>query len=100
MTSATSAYTPSGYGTGLTAAKPPGTSCAKLATVIAVESLVLAHQGGWDEMLMVLGPILLFWWILRTARRRAERAGELIATAPEGTAHQPAEPDTAPLDES
>jgi hypothetical protein len=47
--------------------------------VTAVQSIVLAHQGGWDEMLMVLGPILLFWWILRTARRRAERAGELSA---------------------
>lgn len=38
-------------------------------------SIVLAHQGGWDEMLMVAGPILLFWLILRLARRRAERFG-------------------------
>ena len=34
---------------------------------------MLAHQGGWDEMLMVAAPILLFWLILRLARRRAER---------------------------
>ena len=31
---------------------------------------VLAHQGGWDEILMVLGPILVFWLILRAARRQ------------------------------
>ena len=34
---------------------------------------LLAHQGGWDEMLMVAGPILVFALILRAANRRAER---------------------------
>jgi hypothetical protein len=34
--------------------------------------LVLAHQGGWDEILLVAGPILVFVLLLRTANRRAD----------------------------
>lgn len=33
---------------------------------------ILAHQGGWDEMLMVAAPILVIVGLLRLARRRAE----------------------------
>jgi hypothetical protein len=36
--------------------------------------VIFAHQGGWDEMLMVLVPIGLFIGLLRLAKRRAERA--------------------------
>ncbi|HKA04472.1 MAG TPA: hypothetical protein VKD67_09085 [Acidimicrobiales bacterium] len=36
--------------------------------------MVLAHQGGWDEMLMVLGPILVIVLLLRLAKKRADRA--------------------------
>ncbi len=35
--------------------------------------LLLAHQGGWDEALMVLVPIGLFAFVLFMANRRAER---------------------------
>ncbi len=39
--------------------------------------LVLAHQGGWDEFLMFLVPVVLGMWGLRfTARRAAEKARE------------------------
>jgi hypothetical protein len=31
---------------------------------------VLAHQGGWDEILFVLGPILVVIGLLAVARRR------------------------------
>jgi hypothetical protein len=46
--------------------------------------MVFAHQGGWDEMLMVLVPIALLVGLLRLAKRRAdraaaERAGETAA---------------------
>ena len=34
---------------------------------------VLAHQGGWDEILLVLGPILLIGGLLRLAKRRVTR---------------------------
>jgi hypothetical protein len=36
--------------------------------------MVLAHQGGWDEILMVLGPILVIVLLLRLAKKRADRA--------------------------
>ena len=32
---------------------------------------LLAHQGGWDEILMVLGPVVIFVYLLRIARKRA-----------------------------
>lgn len=32
--------------------------------------VVLAHQGGWDEMLMVAVPILAIALLLRLAKRR------------------------------
>lgn len=35
-------------------------------------STVLAHQGGWDEMLMVILPLLVFAGLLLLARRRAD----------------------------
>lgn len=40
--------------------------------MVIVGSLV-AHQGGWDEMLLVAVPILVFYAILRLAKRRADR---------------------------
>ena len=33
---------------------------------------ILAHQGGWDESLFVIGPLVLIVFLLRTAKRRAE----------------------------
>ena len=35
-------------------------------------AVVLAHQGGWDEVLLVLAPIALFSVLLYVANRRAE----------------------------
>ena len=32
---------------------------------------ILAHQGGWDEILMVAVPCALLVWLLRVARRRS-----------------------------
>ena len=34
---------------------------------------VLAHQGGWDEILMVMGPIGLIAGLLRLAKHRVTR---------------------------
>jgi hypothetical protein len=34
---------------------------------------ILAHQGGWDEIVMVAGPIAVFAGLLAVARRRALR---------------------------
>ena len=35
---------------------------------------VLAHEGGWDEMLLVAVPIAIFVVLLRIANSRAGRA--------------------------
>lgn len=34
---------------------------------------LLAHQGGWDEDLLVAGPLLVVVGLLWLAKRRAER---------------------------
>jgi hypothetical protein len=33
---------------------------------------VFAHQGGWDETLFVVVPLVIFAGLLRMAKRRAE----------------------------
>ena len=33
--------------------------------------MIVAHQGGWDEMFLVLGPIVLFAFLLHVANKRA-----------------------------
>lgn len=38
---------------------------------MTIAAVVLAHQGGWDEMLMVVAPIALFVLLLRIANSRA-----------------------------
>jgi hypothetical protein len=38
-----------------------------------VTTSVLAHQGGWDELLMVLVPIAIFALLLMVANRRASQ---------------------------
>lgn len=38
--------------------------------VISVISALLAHQGGWDEILMVAGPIAIIVGLLAIVRRR------------------------------
>jgi hypothetical protein len=42
----------------------------------AVMALLLAHQGGWDEMLFVAVPIVIFGGLLAIANRRASRIGQ------------------------
>ena len=39
----------------------------------AALATVVAHQGGWDEALMVLVPIALIVWVLKAANDRAKR---------------------------
>lgn len=44
-------------------------------TVHAVFS-VIAHQGGWDEILLIAGPMLVIGWLLVIAKRRVDAAAE------------------------
>ena len=40
--------------------------------VLARPAEVLAHQGGWDEVIFVLAPLVVFAVLLAVARRRVE----------------------------
>ena len=35
---------------------------------------LIAHQGGWDEILMFVGPIVLAFFIIRGLERRGRAA--------------------------
>jgi hypothetical protein len=65
-------------GAGPATAKHGGVTASKGAEGrrVTVVDVVLAHQGGWDEMLAVLVPVTLFWLLLRLANRRARRLEE------------------------
>lgn len=39
--------------------------------------VLLAHQGGWDEVLLVGGPILIIAGLLRVAKRRVDAAASV-----------------------
>ncbi len=39
-------------------------------------SYLLAHQGGWDEILLVVGPIAILGGLLKMANRRADRLAD------------------------
>ena len=45
----------------------------------AATSVVLAHQGGWDEMLFVLVPLVVFvtlqWLNRRKTRQQNDKSG-------------------------
>ena len=55
----------------------------------SVVALLLAHQGGWDEILLVLTPIALFAGLLWLANSRANR--ELQRRRAAAAAEDPAE---------
>ena len=44
-----------------------------------MNNLTLAHQGGWDEILMVAGPVMIFAWLLSVARKRAQTLADAEA---------------------
>ena len=41
---------------------------------MTVATALLAHQGGWDEILIILGPVLVIGGALWLAKRRVDRA--------------------------
>ena len=46
-----------------------------------IPAAIVAHQGGWDEMLLVAGPIALVAGLLWLARRRVTRAAQPADTS-------------------
>jgi hypothetical protein len=47
-----------------------------------VPAVLLAHQGGWDELLLVAVPVAVIALLLVLADRRAKRALERSAAEP------------------
>lgn len=37
---------------------------------------ILAHQGGWDEILIIVGPLALIVWVVALVRYRMRREDE------------------------
>ena len=58
---------------------------------------MLAHQGGWDEALLVVGPLAVIGLLLWLANRRvtAQLAAAAEAPEPPSSSGPPAAPDTA-----
>ena len=55
----------------------PGSVVFQMDPIAAVPTLtVLAHQGGWDEMLMVFVPVSLFAALLYVANKRAAKLAD------------------------
>ena len=59
---------------------------------------LLAHQGGWDEVLLVLGPILIIAGLLRLAKRRVDRLQPQNPAEPTDTAADTAADQADPAD--
>ncbi len=57
-------------------------------------SAIFGHQGGWDEILFVLAPLVVFAGLLLGARRRVDRL-ETDGDATERPADEPRASDPA-----
>ncbi len=53
-------------------------------TVVAAVS-ILAHQGGWDELLLIAGPIIVVVGLLALVKRRVEAAAQQAAVGDPAT---------------
>lgn len=60
----------------------------------AVDVAVLAHQGGWDEILLVVGPLAVVAGLLWLANKRVSR--QLEAAQAEAQPEEPPEPEPQP----
>jgi hypothetical protein len=43
-------------------------------SIVRLAGVIYGHQGGWDEVLLVLVPIAVMVALLAVAKRRAERS--------------------------
>ena len=62
-------------------------------TAVPLHASVFAHQGGWDEILFVLAPLLVFAGLLAVARKRA---GQLEAERDGAATDEPDREETGP----
>jgi hypothetical protein len=50
---------------------------------------LLAHQGGWDEILLVAAPMAFVGWLLWVAKKRMNRAAPPTAESTPGVEPMP-----------
>ena len=50
-----------------------------MASPATVATVIVAHQGGWDEILLVAGPIIVVIGLLALVKRRVEEAARRAA---------------------
>lgn len=46
---------------------------------------MLAHQGGWDEILLIVGPVLVVVGLLRLAKKRVDQVQRPPLDPPDST---------------
>lgn len=73
--------------------RPGATRSRDTGSVLTTAFIVLAHQGGWDEMLMVLTPIAVFALLLKLANSRAKAAQAAREAAGQPATQSAAQPD-------
>lgn len=58
---------------------------------IAGRPIIVAHQGGWDEILLIGGPILIIVWLLTIAKKRVDAAvdGQSADATPDQPVDEP-----------
>ncbi len=62
---------------------------------MAGRPVLVAHQGGWDEVLLVAGPLVAIAGLLLLAKRRVDRAAEVPESALPESAWPGANTDTS-----
>jgi hypothetical protein len=65
-------------------------------TGVTAVAALLAHQGGWDEILLVAAPILLIIGALWVVKRRVDRMGAPSTATPAGEPRITPDPGSAP----
>jgi hypothetical protein len=55
---------------------------------VVTASVLLAHEGGWDEALLIGAPILIIMGLLWLAKRRVDAAHELTHGASDGVSDE------------
>ena len=61
---------------------------------VVTASVILAHQGGWDEALLIGAPILIIMGLLWLAKRRVDAAHDMIHGTSHGAGSDVTESDT------
>lgn len=54
---------------------------------VVTAPVLIAHQGGWDEAVLIGAPILIIMGLLWLAKRRVDAANDAAQRTPPETSH-------------